>query len=153
MLVSFVSAAPFSGAFRRWVCAHVSSVLNRAEWAAQNLVVAQAALLAGRRGLRVSLASLFETAGNRSGDAALTDDDLPSPAALRGRLKALHAVLSDLPKYGLRLLQRVVGKSSESAEPRGFDQDDGLHRGLFAWRLAADPIERPPDKTAVLLML
>jgi hypothetical protein len=52
--VAFVSAGPFSCAVAAWVSSVVSSVLSRAEAAAQCLVIVQARIIAARTGSAVN---------------------------------------------------------------------------------------------------
>ena len=143
-VVAFVSGAPFSPEFPRWVRAYVSSVLSRAECAAQYLVIAQARLIAGRTGCDFDQALFFDCAALNSAGQARGE----SLAALRGRLKTLRVVLENLPRYGLRLLHRVEKRARRLVHERiavpCSDMQDA--KTLCAWRLIGVRIERPPDK-------
>ena len=138
--VAFLSAAPFSTAYRQWLRGFVFSVLTRAEAAAQCLVIAQARILAYQRGVNFEPAQCLHAVGPAS------DEKMPTLAALRRRISALRAVLNNLPRHGMRLLRRMRGICVEgSGKTRlGFIWD--VCDGLGAWRMGADPIERPPDK-------
>jgi len=145
--IAVLSVAPFSMNCRRHVRGWVFSFLTRAESAAQALVIAQAAVVARRRGLRFASQSFFGSGEKPVAEPALSDELLPSFGALRQRLRALRALLENLPRRGLRLLRRVIGERAGQGDERAvFYCDPPLH----AFRLATDPIERPPDKGSVL---
>lgn len=71
---------------------------------------------------------------------------------LRGRLNVLRAVLADLPRYGLRLLRRVMGPRSTRAARDGARPSVLLDPRFSVWGLVAARIERPPDKAVGVLI-
>lgn len=139
-VVTFVSLVPFSCECRRWVREMVFSVLSRAECAAHHLVIAQARLMAGQQGLSVDPERLFHAAATRRSPVAA----LPTVRGLWVRLRALRALLLDLPRHGDRLLRRALRRLSEQPKTRGFTPIEPPM--LRVWRLAAVRVERPPDR-------
>jgi len=142
--VMFVAAVPFSCAFRGWIAGNVASVLSRAECAARNLVVAQAGLMAARRGIRVSPDQFFAALGASCDVSFDPDEQVPSLKALRLRLKRLCRVLNDLPRCGARLLRRLIGPCSDRSG--GLRQPVPVCPSFNEVRVVPDRIERPPDK-------
>lgn len=147
LVVAFSSAAPFSCAYRVWLRRALLSILTRAEYAAQCLVIVQARVLAVQAGVCDRNALIAAAREDLRNFAFSPDEDLPSFRALRRRLKALQAVLADLPRYGLRLLRRLLGAGT------------GSGRGRFvictrerpcALRLGGDVLDRPPDKVSLM---
>lgn len=106
-------------------------------------------VLAARRGLRVEPSRFFALGGGD--DRVGSTEELPSLAALRARLNALQAVLADLPRYGLRLLRRVIGPRSRRVA-RGGARPMAVLGGRFPdLGLVATRVERPPDKVSGVL--
>ena len=144
--VGFLSVGPVSRGFSVWVGEYVSSILSRAELAARYLVVAQARLMAARSGFEVDRRRLLESV---TSDALACERDV-SPCDLRRRLRALQALLLDLPRDALLLLRRI-GKQGRRGRcvvrplPR---TDTRRSASLRAWRLTGNRVERPPDKAS-----
>ena len=145
--VGFLSVGPVSRSFSDWVCEYVDSILSRAELAGRYLIVAQARLMAARAGIdldrnRFSECLIFDFTACEA-DFSLSE--------CRARLKALQAVLFDLPGQARCLLRRI-GKQKRSEERAARPLPRPAMRrsvSLRAWRLARTRIERPPDRTAV----
>ena len=146
LAVVFVAAAPFSSAYRVWVREAVLSILTRAEYAAQCLVLVQARVLAAQAGVCAQAALLDAARKDMRNALRSSETTLPSFHALRLRLKALQAVLRDLPRHGLRLLRRLLGAGR--ASERGHFVPSREDR-TGALRLGGDVIERPPDKVVL----
>jgi len=143
-VVVFVSLVPFSCECRRWVRGMVFSVLSRAECAAQNLVIAQAAVIARQCGLRVDFERVLRGATSQSPEGLVSEMDVPSLRALRLRLVALRAVLLNLPRCAKRLLRRAMrGRSGKTSTPPPPAIDALM---LCDWCLEGGRIDRPPDK-------
>ena len=134
--LKFVSFAPAGSMMPHWVRRYVSSVLVRAEFAAQCLVFACARVLFGRRAVEAAVGSApalrpFED---------FTEDGLSTALLLR-RIAALQTVLRDLPRYARRLVQRCL---KTRPAPARYEMPSA---GKFpAPCAAADTrIDRPPD--------
>ena len=153
MAVAFASATPFSPACRRWICGHVLSVLIRAESAAQSLMIAQAFVLAGRRGMHFRPAALFTSSGTLFPNGDRSEAELPSLSELTVRLKALRAVLFDVPRFAMRLLKRVVAQSVKTMRGGGLPRYPAAYEGVCAHRFVPEPNERPPDKVSGAFIL
>ncbi len=152
LAVAFVSTVPFSCACRRWFCVTVQSILMRAECAAQNLVIAQAVVLACRSDVPLAPRALFPALGVPRDHVFPSVDAVYSLPMLQRRLKVLRALLSDLPRHGLRLLRRALAKRLKPANRSGSGGAFRAYRAMAAWGLVADPIERPPDRGLAFLM-
>ena len=143
VVVAFLSAAPFSCAYRTWLRRALLSILTRAEYAAQCLVMVQARILAVQAGVR-DRNTLFAAAREHLHNLASSpEEDLPSFRALRRRLRELQAVLANLPRYALRLLRRLLGAGTGSGRGRFVVCTEMRPRAL---RLGGDVLDRPPDK-------
>ncbi len=150
LAVGFLSAGPVSHAFSRWAREGLSSVLSRAELAAQYLVVVQARLIAERSGESLDLQKMIDIAHSNSARVGSED----SVCGLRRRLRAMQTLLNDLPRRGQRLLRRIEGVIRQVVsdalsllclEPQqSFDN---------AWRIAPTRVERPPDKRCLEVMV
>lgn len=147
-VVAFVSAAPISRGFSRWVVEGVAAILPRAELAAQYLLFAQAGARAARANGPVDRRRLLDHAlRDRPGDG-----NRITLSSLRHRLEVLRALLEDLPGFGLRLLRRVrkaMLRGSRPHHPHPCAKAD-MTMPLDAWRLAGARIDRPPDKALLL---
>jgi len=138
--LGFLSVGPVSRGFLVWVCGFVDSVLSRAEVAARYLMIAQAKQMGG------------EVDRGRLSEIFTHDFDRPetgiSVADCRARLRALKAVLTDLPRHALRLLRRITNQSQRevSADQPLPRPGEWLIERLQNWRLARIRIERPPDQ-------
>ena len=141
-VVAFVSAAPFSSAVSRWFAESVFSILLRAEAAAQCLVIVQARLLAVRKGSDLNRASLPELRISRT----LEIETPVSLKDLRKRLDALRALLSDLPRHGLRLLRSTEKRAFRAPRTHETAPSRAAPGGLTTLRIIGSRIERPPDK-------
>lgn len=142
--VGVLSVGPVSRGFSVWACGFVGSILSRAEAAARYLVIAQARQIAARNGFDGDY-SRFSVAFIPAFPACETDVSL---CDIRQRLRAVQAVLMDVPRHALRLLRRIEKRMRRAA---GADRpvprpDAGLSASLRDWRLAENRIERPPDQ-------
>ena len=88
-----------------------------------------------RRQIATSLAAPF----------GVDEPDL-SLSECRQRLRALRAVLMDLPHHALRLLRRIAKRSRRGLGLGSPRFDDCRSVGLCGWRRAVVRVERPPDK-------
>jgi len=137
-VVALLSAGPLAVPLPRWVRAVIADLLIRAELAAHYMVQVSARLQAQG-----------DFAGLAGCDAApapteMTLDDVPSTAAILRRMRALRRLLSDLPRYGQRLLRRVLcGVSGRVAPLAG---PAGAVANPVAPQWNAPLGERPPDK-------
>lgn len=136
VLVGFLSAHPVSRGFSIWTCRFVGSILSRAEAAARYLVIAQARMMDARNGIDVSFSESL---------ALVTDDADVSPTEYQRRLKALRAILMDLPRHALRLLRRIEKQSRVDTHQPSPYPDTRLSTSCHDWRLAGNRIDRPPD--------
>ena len=145
VLLGLLSVGPVSRVFSVSVCAFVGSILSRAEAAAKYLVIAQARLIVARRGMNWDR-SRFSDPRARIFVADQIDVSL---ADCRARLKALRAVLMNLPRHALRLVRRIEQQIRGAAAPNWPLRSAVRRRSvsLCDWRLATRRIERPPDKT------
>ena len=145
--VGFLSVGPVSRSFSDWVCGYVDSILSRAELAARYLVVAQARLIAARGGMVIDRGQFSEAI---LADIAACETER-SVSHCRARLKAVQAVLMDLPGQARCLLRRI--RYQRRREPRAarplLRTDLRRSASLRAWRLAGTRIERPPDRASV----
>jgi len=60
-------------------------------------------------------------------------------------LKALRAILMDLPRHALRLLRRIEKQSRVDTHQPSPYPDTRLSTSCHDWRLAGNRIDRPPD--------
>jgi len=146
VLVGFLAVGPVSRRFSDWTLGFVGSVLSRAEAAARYLLITEACLIISRNGLDLDRRRIPEFLA----PVVIVDDDGMdiSLTNCQGRLRALRAVLMDLPRYAGRLLRRMEKQvrrttSGDQASPRPEQNQSAL---LGRWRLAAKRVERPPDK-------
>ena len=142
VLLGFLSVGPVSRGFSVWVCGFVGPVLARAEAAARYLVIAHAYRMAGRSGFDLDRRQISESFAG----AFVTDDPDVSLLECQRRLKALRAVLMDLPLHALRLLRRIEKQRRRAmrADQASPDMDADISESLCQWRLAGNRIERPP---------
>ena len=126
----------------------VGSILSRAEVATRYLVLAQARRMAARHGNSVDW-SQFSKSLSHVFDAPETE---VSVSDCRARLRALRAVLMDLPRHALRLLRRIEDqmRGAAGAGPHLPRADERRSARIQGWRLAGNRIERPPDQTELL---
>jgi len=138
--VGILSVGPVSRGFSIWACEFVGSILSRAEVATRYLVVAQARRIAALRGGTVEM-SRFSVPFAPEFPLCETQTTVRD---LRLRLRALQAVLTNLPRHALRLMRRIGKRRRSGAQvsPRPSTLFSGT---LFDWRLAGIRIERPPD--------
>ena len=141
--VEVLSVGPFSRGFSVWFCGFIGSILYRAEVAARYLVIAEARRIAACRGLPVDH-SRFSVFG--SPEFAARETEFP-PSDLGERLRALRAVLLDLPRHARNLVRRTEKQTRRTARtdhpvPQ---PDTRFSTWLHSWRLAKNRIERPPD--------
>ncbi len=150
LAVRFLSAGPVSHAFSRWAREVLSSVLSRAELAAQYLVVVQARLIAERSGEPVDLQRMIDIAHSNSASVVSKD----TICGLRQRLLAVQTLLNDLPRRGQRLFRRSEGAIrqvvSEALSLLCLETQPSLDT---AWRIAPARVERPPDKRCLEVMV
>jgi len=141
--VGFLSVGPVSRGFSVWACGFVGSVLSRAELATRYLLVAHAQIIMARRG--------FGWDGNRFSVPLPCEFEVPaaemSVADCLARLRALRAVLKDLPRHALRLIRRIEKQLRRVRADRPKPHPDARFSApLHALRLPESRIERPPDK-------
>ncbi len=138
-VLAFVSVLPVASVMPVRVRAYVASVLDRAEAAADCLVIVAASLLFGYRmppenDLPMPL------------NAERMDERDVSAECLLQRIVALKTVLENLPRYAKRLVRRCA----EPREERSFELSVmafcGLKDALRAGQLLLPRVERPPDK-------
>ena len=100
-VLALVSQMPVVSLVPRWVCAYASSVLSRAEAAANSLVFVVACVLFGNRAAAVPMdrPPLVSEA---------LPENSPSIDGLMRRIAALRAILNDLPRYARRLVKRYT---------------------------------------------
>ncbi len=147
--VGVLALGPVSRGFSEWTLGFVGSILSRAEAAARYLLIAQARSMVFRSNSDLDTHQIFEMFAP---DLAPDETDV-SLSEYQRRLKALHAVLMDLPFHAARLLRRFEKQMRRAAGSKGqlsrlphLDQSP-----LFcAWHLTANRIERPPDKCATI---
>ncbi len=145
VLVGVLSLGPVSRGFSVSICSFVGAMLSRAETAARYLVIAQARLLAVRGGMAVEQIQFSEFLAR----AFVADETGISLPDCRERLKALLAVLMNLPRHAARLIRRIEKQMRGMARtsqllPR-FDQGQPVARRF--WTVLTTRIERPPDKS------
>lgn len=145
VLVGFLSVGPISRGFSISLRGFVGSILSRAEAAAQYLVIGQARLIIAGSSNDGDQNRFSETLA-RVLVADETDVSLPE---CRERLKALRAVLMDLPRHAARLLRRIEKRMRRTAGADRISPHpvERLSASLRDWHLATIRIERPPDKT------
>jgi len=140
--LGFLSIAPISAGFSVWVCGFVVSTLSRAEVAARYLVVAKARRMMAQRGIALDVNRLL----NGLPVAFDASNIEPSVGDCRARLRALQAVLTDLPRHAVRLLRRIEKQHRDACAIRNIPHPDApVSVSLPTWRLAGERIERPPD--------
>jgi len=151
LAVNFLSFLPFSSESRHWLQRALLSVLTRAECAAYYLVIAQAGVLAVRAGVFERPSQFYAAMGDLGGPDFSSCEAGSYFAPLERRLKILRAMLADLPRYAVRLLRRVLSAGESRTRARGASFAVGFEVRLSGLRLAAEPIEKPPDKAPVPL--
>lgn len=145
VLIGFLALGPISRGFSARLCGYVGSLLSQVDAAARCLVVAQACLIASRRGMTLDRGRLAAFAAGR-----MVEDADISPAECRRRLVALCRVLLDLPRHALRLLHRIEKQARRTGRVRSWPcPTRAAPANPRAWRHAAPRIERPPDKLAL----
>lgn len=151
VVVEVLSYGPFAGAMPHWLGSFISSLLSRAEIAADYLVIASAKALARQSGAvpEGGWSAVFEwsaQAAKPSGDRVTSTQDL------KARIDFLAALLKDLPRYAALLLRRIMQKASQILEPahRAGPMSPRSARNtgylLADYRWLAPCVERPPDK-------
>ena len=142
--VGFLSALPVSRSFSARSCQFIGSVLSRAEAAARCLVIVQARMIAAQSGRTIDRRSLSDSI-NRA--LAMNETD-GTVFTCQRRLKALRAMVSDLPRHALRLLHRIDKHQRRTGRTCGVSPrpDLILAAALSDLRLADGRIERPPEK-------
>ena len=142
--VGFLAVGPVSRGFSAWTLAFVGSILSRAEAASRYLLMTQAYLMVARSGLDVNRDQIAASI-----DPGLVVDEAEiSLSDCRRRLKALRALLMDLPRYALRLLHRIAKLKRRTGDQCSPCFDICWSTQYHRWHLAAIRIERPPDKDA-----
>ena len=142
--VGFLSVGPVSRSFSVWACGFVGSILSRTEAAVRYLVIAEARGMMAGRGVAFDCSSFTESLSRASDEP----EAHPSFADCRARLRALQAVLTDLPRHALRLVRRIEKQNRRAVcADRPLSRPDALLSAfLCTWRLAENRTERPPDK-------
>ncbi len=144
VLVAVLSLGPIARGFSISICGFVGTMLSRAEIAARYLVIAQARLMDSRSGSAIEQSQFSELLVR----VVIAEDKDVSLSDCRERLKALHAVLTHLPRHAARLIRRIEKQMRDVARtyPLSLRSDEGLSGVLRGWQLAGPRIERPPDK-------
>jgi len=136
LVVVLIAHAPAGSLVPQWVRSSVAALLVRVEAAATSLVIVAARVFCGHRvdwPLAVDSLHLGEFP---------PEEDVPAERLLH-RIKALRAVLNDLPRYAKRLVKRLT--RSRTAKPTGTPSvDSGDSPPMIA--LFVSRIKRPPDK-------
>ncbi len=142
--VGVLALGPVSHRFSDWTLSFVGSILTRAEAATRYLLIAQACLMVDRCGLDIDRSQISIPLAPALG----MDDTKISVSESRRRLKALRAMLLDLPRYALRLLHRIEKqiRRAMGADRTSRDGYPSHCSVLDAWHLTVIRIERPPDK-------
>lgn len=144
--VMFASGRPISSALSRWITRAILPLVPCAEAAARHLAIAQARIIADRRGSAVDLAGMPDA--DHSGQALWRSGE--TLGDLRKRLFALLAMLEDLPRHGACLLRRAEKRLARHSSTRSRRRTGPAVRGRSALRprrRTARRIERPPDKS------
>jgi len=142
-IVGFLSAGPLRLELPRWMRAFFAALLIRAEFAAQSLVWVAACVAAKKT---ASPSTQLHAASLPFIKPIASGDPVPSTQALLHRMKALMALLENLPRHGLRLLRRRVrGKSKQPRLAAEWRSDSGSSLSRVRG-LADQRIDRPPDK-------
>ncbi len=142
-IVELVSMGPLRVELPRWMRSFLQTVLIRAEFAAQSLVIV-AACVAVKNGAGGSLPCRAPSV--RCSHPTEYADDVPSTLAILRRMRALRALLKDLPRRGLRLLRTARRPRTARCQSSVVVIPE-----LHDWALAARRIERPPDKARLRL--
>ena len=125
----------------------LGSVLSRAELAAQQLVFVSASMQA-RPGFTWVRSETLAFDDNNV--ASSSGDDALATKALVRRMRALHALLEDLPRRGRRLLRRQAKRCLRAVADGwrclGEEWFADVAFGRRDESLPARRIERPPDK-------
>ena len=155
-LVEVIACTPVSGRIPRWVSSMVSGVLHRAEMATGYLLIACARVLVakGMSGGLQKIPAPKDAAPVLVWDciretAHFSLDDAVSASGLLMRIRALRAVLENLPREALRLLQRHAdARFARRKMVFGDRQVCDFERSIMPAmaRLCAARLERPPDK-------
>lgn len=141
-VLGFLSVGAGSRGFSDWVFGYVGSVLSRAELAVRYLLIAQAKALGSQRGYEATHAMLSEALAQ----TRPVPEDTLTLADCRARLRALQAVLENVPRHALRLLRRISRQICGTGFAEALSLETWGCTFLRGWRLAAQRIERPPDK-------
>ncbi len=144
VLVGVLSLGPISRGFSISACGFLRAMLSCAETAAQYLVIAQARLMEARSGSAINQSQFSEALAH----AFVADEKDVSLSECRERLKALLAVLTNLPRHAARLIRRIEKQlrgviSLCQLSPR---LEKHPSPALRDRQLARPRIERPPDK-------
>ena len=144
VLLGFVSVGPVSRVFTGAVCGFVGSILSRAEACAQYMVIVQARLMVARNGMNWDRSRFSEPLAR----VFLAEETDVSLSECRARLRALRALLLNLPRHALRLIRRIERQMRRAAQTKQTSPCPAGHpfAWLCEWHLAAIRIERPPDK-------
>jgi len=143
-----LSVGPVSRGFSVWASEFVGSVLSRAEMAARYLVIAEARrMVAGNGGAERRRLPVSSLPAITACETELSLCDL-----LRGRLKALQAVLMDLPRHARRFLRWIEKQNREECAERNLPSPCAyLSISVRIWRLPKFRIDRPPDRASVCI--
>lgn len=142
VLIGCLSVGPVSRGFSVWTCRFVGSILSRAEAAARYLVIAQARSMAVRAGTGLRSEQISACLAR-----VVMDDVEVSASECRQRLKALRAVLTNLPRAALRLLRWIEKQARRAvrSDRVSHNFEGRLSISLHDLQLAGTRIERPPD--------
>ena len=149
VIAEWLPVAPFVGELPRWLRSFLGSLVTRAEFAAQSLVFVSARLQAQN--------GLGEWIGPQPDAFAVDEangwisDGVPSTGALLRRMKALRALLDDLPRAGRRLWRRCKKRQPSLLRAGAWSRDEELFpvaQNEARWKKSiARRLKRPPDKS------
>ncbi len=147
VVVGFLSVGPVSRGFSIWVRELVGAILTRAEAAARCLVIAQAGSMLARSGTDMDRNVFSENLAR----VFTVDETEVSLTDCGQRLKALRAVLMELPRHAARLIRRIQKhmRRATRAVRVSIDRKLCVCAALDGWLKPDTRIERPPDKVGI----
>ena len=149
VIAEWLPVAPFVGELPRWLRSFLGLLVTRAEFAAQSLVFVSARLQAQ--------SGLGEWIGPQPDAFAVDEtngwilDDVPSTGVLLHRMKALRALLDDLPRAGRRLWRRCKKRQPSLLRVGAWSRDEEwfpvARNGVCRKKSFKRRLKRPPDKS------
>ncbi len=143
LIVGVLAVGPVSRRFSDWTLGFVGALLPRIEAASRYMVITQACLMVDHCGLDVDRSQISMPIAPEWG----ADDADLSLAACRQRLRALRAVLSNVPRHALRLLRQIAKQNQRITNACQTFFNPCRSASISEWRQAERRIERPPDKS------